>query len=125
MHRARSAAVPTLKAGLKDSYSSIKDFAKHVEDNPDCLSYVGEDGERRWLKGTLVDSSSEKSKKPKLHFLMYDEKLVDEFKETEMHLDGTFFTRPKIKGVSQFFTIMATKYNEVIRQITFTIFKLK
>lgn len=114
MQRARSTAIPTLKAGLSDSYNSISDFAKHVAEHPECLSYTAEDGSEIKLEGILIDSSSKKSKKKKLHFLMYDEKLIREFKETEIHLDGTFFTRPKIKGVSQFFTIMATKYNEVI-----------
>lgn len=117
MHRARATALPELKAGLSDTYASIRDFAKHVEENPESLSYVSEDGEERRLEGMLVESSSKKSKNPKFHYLMFDDKLVKEFKETEIHLDGTFFTRPKIKGVSQFFTIMATKYNEVSFEI--------
>lgn len=114
MQRARAKALPELKSGLSDSYNSIEKFAKHIKNHPESLSYVGEDGKERRLTGMLIDLSSKNSKKPKHHYLMYDEDLVNEFKETTIHLDGTFFTRPKIKGINQFFTIMATKYNEVI-----------
>lgn len=113
MQRARSTAGPSLKAGLKSSYNSIKEFADHVKEHPEALSFVGEDKVERRLEGVLITSSTDKRAKKKYHYLMFDEKLFDQFGETTMHVDGTFFVRPKIKGVNQLFTIMATKYNEV------------
>lgn len=114
LNRVKSKAEPTLKTGLEDSYKSIKEFAKHVEENPGCLSYTGDDGIERKLKSKLIQSSSKT-----FHYLIYDDELINQFKETEMHLDGTFFSRTKINRVNQFFSIMATKFNEVSTKVIY------
>lgn len=40
---------------------------------------------------------------------MYDEELMAEFKDNDTFWDGTFDSRPRIKNVGQFFTVMGEK----------------
>lgn len=75
-----------------------------MEENPEELTLAGADGVKNEVKGKLIKSSSKT-----YHYLMYDEELMSEFKDNETYWDGTFDSRPRIKGVGQFFTVMGEK----------------
>lgn len=109
LQRVKAAQGPTANAELKDSYKNIFDFAQHVEEHPETLTYTDKNEQNKGLKGKLIKSSAT----GKHHHLLYDPELMDQFEECETHFDGTFFSCPKIKGVKQLVTIMAKKNNEV------------
>lgn len=113
LQRNRSKIKPTIESGLKSTYKSIWQFAKHMEDHPEDLVSEDVHGTKRQLEGKLIKSSSRT-----YHYLMYDKELMNEFKDgEEIYLDGTFDARPKIGGVGQVLTIMAKKYNVVCQKI--------
>lgn len=104
IQRQRSAAKPTAGSKLPNRCKSIWHFARFMEENPQELVYEGKDGVKHELKGKLIKSSSKT-----YHYLMYDEKLMAEFTDNETFWDGTFDSRPRVKNVNQFFTIMGQK----------------
>lgn len=109
IQRTKAAQGPSTKANLKDSYKNIFEFAQHVEEHPETLTYTDSNNQEKSLKGKLIKSSAT----GKHHYLLYDPELLDQFEDCETQVDGTFFSCPKIKGVKQMVTIMAKKYNEV------------
>lgn len=108
LQRIRLQKRSNMPATLARSYKSIWHFAQHFESHPEDLSYVGADGLKRSLQGKLIKSSSKT-----YHYLMWDNELMSQFTENETFWDGTFESRPKIKNVGQFFTIMGMKHNTV------------
>lgn len=93
-------------SGLKgEEFESIYDLGKRLEADPSALKMDNNET----LKFKLLTSSSKSH-----HIIFYDEKLLKEFKgETDIQADGTFRIKPAIKGVQQFFTIMARKNGAV------------
>lgn len=97
--------------GLKYKYNSLKDFAEHVEKNPETLIYREQDKE--FSVSAYLCSSSKKND----HLILFDESLVNEFQnKNDMFVDATFRIVPDIKGVTQVLTIMCKKNNTVSNQ---------
>lgn len=104
IQRKRAEAKPTAGSKLPRTFKSIWHFAKFIEENPEELVVQAEDGTKHALIAKLIRSSSKT-----YHFLMYDKELLEEFKDNDTFWDGTFDSRPRIKNVNQFFTIMGEK----------------
>lgn len=104
IQREKAKAQPTAGSNLRNTYKSIWHFAKHMEENPEDLTMTGEDGAKIALKGELIKSSSKT-----YHYVMYDPELAEKFTTNETYWDGTFDSRPRIKQVGQFFTVMGMR----------------
>ena len=86
----------------------MKAFEEHLRKFPELLEYKENDSIIK-ISAHLVESSSQGS-----HLILYDSKLVDEFKaETDIFVDGTFKVCPDIDGVTQMLTMLGKKYNIV------------
>lgn len=94
--------------GLKNKYNSLREFADHLEENPEALFYI-EDGNRFSISAKLISSSSKTD-----HLVLMDKDHVEEFQEeNDMFVDATFRIVPDVKGVQQVLTIMCKKNNVV------------
>ena len=82
-------------------FESIYEFGKYLEENPEEVKYTDECGE------STISFKMLKSSSKSFHIIFYDKSLLRQCKKTRIYVDGTFYTLPLIKGISQFVTIMA------------------
>lgn len=102
-----------LRTGVKHKYSSLKEFGEHLKENQDLLTYRDSKNATLSLSSELIRSSTNS-----YHVIFYDTELISEFdQENPIFIDSTFKVRPDIRGVSQFMTIMAKKYNAVSTEV--------
>ena len=93
---------------FKQKYVNLQELGKDLQENPSHVSYEKEDGTKASLKSKLVQSSSKH-----YHLIFYDEELLSEFKDESVFIDGTFKSRPNVKGVVQLLTVMGKRHNKV------------
>lgn len=108
LQRERAKARPENLFGLKGSYKSIFQLAKHLDEHPEDLTTTASDGTVKQLKHKLIQSSSKT-----FHLFFYDPETMAQFTDHENQMDGTFHSIPQVKGVGQLFTLMGKKYNVV------------
>ena len=91
---------------VKYEYGSLKDLNDHIVQTPDILHG---NSNMHHLEAALIMSSSKAS-----HFVIYNPELMSAFNNhNDIFIDGTYKTRPKVKGVSQLLTVMAKIYDIV------------
>lgn len=98
-------------AKMKNYYEDIKSFGEFLELHPEDLNYKSpvEPGSKvEGIKSRLIESSSKA-----YHVLFFDEELLINFTIHDVFIDGTFKSRPNIRGVSQLLTIMGKINGEV------------
>ena len=82
-------------------FKDVYEFGKFLEENPDQVKYTDESGDST-ISFKMIQSSSKS-----FHVILFDKSLLAKCKKSRIYVDGTFDTRPRIKGICQFVTIMA------------------
>lgn len=92
---------------MRRYYRDIEEFGKYLDENPGEVT-TPKDSTEKAIKHRLLQSSSGSN-----HILFWDDRLLEEFTTEELFIDGTFKSRPNIKGVAQLLTILGRKNNVV------------
>lgn len=96
---------------MASKYQNIKSFGEFLEQHPEDLNYKNPekpDSKPEAIKSRLIQSSSKA-----YHVLFFDEDLLKNFTIHDIFIDGTFKSRPNIRGVTQLLTIMGKINGEV------------
>lgn len=88
-------------------YKDIQEFGRCLDKNPQDLASTS-DPKKQAIKHKLLKSSS-----GSYHVLFWDDELLKRFTTNELFIDGAFKSRPNIRGVQQFLTIIGRKNNVV------------
>lgn len=96
---------------MESKYRDIKSFGEFLEKHPEELNYQNpdkHDSKKEAIKSRLIKSSSKA-----YHVLFFDAELLRKFTINDVFIDGTFKSRPNIRGISQLLTIMGKINGEV------------
>lgn len=103
--------------GLEDEprkFKSIKKFTQHLKRKyPAGEIPVKYGDEYIDVKFQEVTSRPTDGSGIRRHVILYNERLLTEFKDHEIFCDATFSAFPKIKKIRQFFTVMGKKLDKV------------
>lgn len=92
-----------------NNFKTLGEFGRYLDSNPESLKYHKKKlnpNTEDFYEGSAIKVKVVKSSSKHEHVIFYDEELLKKFTDNENFIDGTFKSRPNVKGCAQLLTIL-------------------